>query len=60
MVQFFMGFFVWWGVIGDVDGKVEASAKSPEVISNHCTYPGGVWIVALNISEIKDVYPNVV
>lgn len=55
-----MGFFVWWGVIGDVDGKVEASAKSPEVISNHCTYPGGVWIVALNISEIKDVYPNVV
>lgn len=48
------------GVIGDVDGKVKASAKSAEVKSSHYMYSGGVWIVALNISEIKDVYPNVV
>lgn len=53
---------IFWGerVIGDVDGNVNVSAKPPEVKSSHCMYSGGVWIVALNISEIKDVYPNVV
>lgn len=58
-------FFSWCeflgeGVIGDVDRKVKAPAKSPEVKSRHCTYSGGVWIVTLSISEIKGVYPSAV